>query len=191
MAASTNEITQCLSNLKLGCTGNDTERSERFWNASIVELKFGVEKLWLDAVSNSKEKPNLGMRNLDPILEERAGFNLELVGPMIDSYFGEIGRGIAAKLGRSRCTGLMPPLRLFVPYVVFRHLCNIIVGYGGWLTSTKDRMSVVVINTTENAEKVFSLARFQGKNFLKKRHFEKVMEMEGKYFNTREELQWL
>lgn len=134
MAASTNEITQCLSNLKLGCTGNDTERSERFWNASIVELKFGVEKLWLDAVWNSKEKPNLGMRNLDPILEERAGFKLELVGPMIDSYFGEIGRGIAAKLGRSRCTGLMPPLRLFVPYVVFRYLCNIIVGYGGWLT---------------------------------------------------------
>ena len=34
--------------------------------------------------------------NLDPILEERAGRKLELVGAMIDSYFGEIGRGIAA-----------------------------------------------------------------------------------------------
>lgn len=40
----------------------------------------------------------------------------------------------------------------------------------------------VVINTTENAEKVFSLARFQGKNFLKKRHFEKVMENGRKIF---------
>ena len=74
----------------------------------------------------------------------------------------------------------MPPLHLFVPYVVFRHLCNII-GYGGWLTSTKDRMSVE-INTTENAEKVFSPLRFQGTNFLKKRHFETVMENVRKIF---------
>ena len=81
--------------------GNTRQKlwSECFWNALTVELKFGVEKLWVDAVWNSKEKPNLGTWNLDPILEERAGFKLELIGPMIDSYFGEIGRGIAAKLG--------------------------------------------------------------------------------------------
>ncbi len=131
MAASSKDLAECLSNLKLGSSGEDTERSKRFWNASTIELKFGMEKFWLDAVWKCGEKPNLGMRNLDAILEERAGFKLELVGPMIDSYLGEIGKGMAGKLGRSRCTGLMPPLRLFVPYFIFRHLCNIIVGYGG------------------------------------------------------------
>ena len=175
MAASSKDFAECLSNLKLGSSGEDTEQSKRFWNASTIELKFGMEKFWLDAVWKCGEKPNLGMRNLDAILEERAGFKLELVGPMIDSYLGEIGKGMAGKLGRSRCTGLMPPLRLFVPYFIFRHLCNIIVGYGGWLTSRKDRLAIEV-KSFENAEKVFSPVRFQGDNFLKKRHFQKIRE---------------
>ena len=40
----------------------------------------------------------------------------------------------------------------------------------------------VEINTTENAEKVFSPVRFQGTNFLKERQFEKVMENGRKIF---------
>ena len=117
-------LAECLLNMKLGSSGEDTERSERFWNASTVELKFGVERAWLDAVWKCEKKPNLGMRDLDPIFEERASYKLELVGPLIDSFFREIGRGMFSKLGRSRNTGLMPPLRLFVPYNIFRHLSN-------------------------------------------------------------------
>ena len=50
MAAASSDFTQCFSNLKLGSSGEETERSERFWNASTVELNFGVERMWLDAV---------------------------------------------------------------------------------------------------------------------------------------------
>ena len=53
-----------LSSMNLGSSGDDTERSERFWNKTSLEMKFSVEKLWLDAVWKCKEKPNYGMRNI-------------------------------------------------------------------------------------------------------------------------------
>ena len=108
-----------LSSLSLGSSGDDTERSERFWNKSLLEMKFIVEKVWLDAVWNCERKPIYGMRDLDAILEERASNKCELTGALIDSYLKEIGKGLYSKLGRSRNTGLMPPNRLFVPYTIF------------------------------------------------------------------------
>ena len=119
------DVVQQLSSLSLGSSGDDTERSERFWNKSLVSMKFSVEKLWLDAVWNCENKPNYGMRDLDGVLEERASNKFELTGPLIDSYLQEIGRGFYSKLGRSRNTGLMPPIRLFIPYAIFRHICII------------------------------------------------------------------
>ena len=115
------------------------------------------------------------MRDLDPILEERASNKFELTGPLIDGYLQEIGKSIFSKLGRSRNTGLMPPIRLFVPYGILRHIFNVAVGYGGTLKSKKTNMSVA-IETFENASKVFSPVRFFGTNYLKKRHFDKVKE---------------
>ena len=175
MANKEANLAECFSNLNLGSSGDDTERSKGFWNASTVVLKFGAERLWLDVVWKCERKPNLGMRNLDVILEERTGYKLELVGPVVDSYLGEINKGMTAKLGRSICTGLMAPLRLFMPYVLFRHIINIVVGYGGWLTSTPKDMKLE-IKALECAEKVFPPARFQGVNFIKKRHFQKMRE---------------
>ena len=68
------------------------------------------------------------MRDLDPILEERASNKFELTGPLIDGYLQEIGKSIFSKLGRSRNTGLMPPIRLFVPYGILRHIFNVVVA---------------------------------------------------------------
>jgi hypothetical protein len=33
LAAASSDFTQCFSNLKLGSSGEEAERSERFWNA--------------------------------------------------------------------------------------------------------------------------------------------------------------
>ncbi len=173
--ANASDVVEQLSSLSLGSSGDDTERSERFWNQLLLSMKFSVEKLWLDAVWNCENKPNYGMRDLDKILEERASNKFELMGPLIDSFLKEIGRSFYSKLGRSRNTGLMPPIRLFIPYTIFRHICNITVGYGGCFKSDKSGMSVRV-ESFQNASKVFSPVRFQGTNFLKKRHFEKVNE---------------
>ena len=175
MAEPSSDFAECFSNLKLGSSGDDTERSKRFWNASTVELKFGVERKWLDAVWKCQSKPDMGMRNLDPILEERASYKLEIVGPLIDSYLTEIGRAMFAKLGRSRNTGLMPPVKLFIPYPIFRHVCNIVVRYGGSMSTKKGRMSLE-ISKMDTATKVFSPVRCQGDNLLMKRHFDKIRE---------------
>ena len=121
-------------------------------------------------------KPNLGMRNLYAILEERASFKLEMVGPLIDGYITKIGKGMFVKLGRSRNTGLMPPIKLFVPYSIFRHVCNIVVGYGGSLSFIKKNRMLLEITNSDNAGKVFSPVRCKGDNLLRKRHFDKVRE---------------
>ena len=167
------QLLAALSCLQLGSSGDDTERSDRFWNRSSVAMKFSVERLWMDAVWKCETKPNYGMCGLDAILEERASNKLELTGPLIDSYFRELGKAMYAKLGRSRNTGLMPPVKLFVPYAMFRHLCNVAVGYGGSMKSSKTTLAVN-IESFEAASKVFSPVRFGGQNYLKKRLFDKV-----------------
>ncbi|CAB4022617.1 Hypothetical predicted protein [Paramuricea clavata] len=107
-------------------------------------------------------------------LEERASNKLELTGPLIDSYFRELWKAMYAKLGRSRNTGLMPPVKLFVPYTMFQHLCNVAVGYGGSMKSSKTTLAVN-IESFEAASKVFSPVRFGGQNyFIKKRLLDKV-----------------
>ena len=88
---------------------DETERGVRFWNINAVEVKFSTEKEWLRKVRFAENKPNYGMRNLDPLLEELTGNKLELVhvGPILDGYLKEIGHLIYSKLGQSRMTGLV------------------------------------------------------------------------------------
>ena len=91
-------------------------------------MKFSVEKDWMKMVRFAEGKPNYGMRDLDPVLEELTGNKLELVGPMLDGFIREIGLSMAAKLSRSRMTGLMSPSVLFMPFPIFRHLWVLVQG---------------------------------------------------------------
>ena len=166
-----------LSNLNLGNFGNDTERLSAFWNRATVEIKFSVEKTRLDAVWRCTKKPNYGMQNLDKVLEERCSMKLGLVGPLFDGYFREIGKAFVAKLGRSRKSGLMPPIRLFIPHAIFRHLCSMSVGYGGTSSSDESKRQIkLTIDRFVTAPKIFSPVRFGGENFLRKRHYRRVVE---------------
>ena len=156
-----------LSSLKLGSSGDDTERSTRFWNPARVAMTFSLETLRMKAVWETESKPNYSMRDLDPILEEQASNKFELTSLLIDSFLRELGNSIYSKLGRSRNTGLMPPVKLFVPYNIFRHICNVASVYGGSLKSTKSQI-LPTIEYFNTASKVFSPVRFTGHNFLKK-----------------------
>ena len=82
---------------------DETERGQKFWNKTVVEMKFNFEKEWIRGVRKlpEREKPNYGMGNMDPILEELTGNKLELVGPMLDSYLQEIGQLMGNKLTRA------------------------------------------------------------------------------------------
>ncbi len=99
--ANASDVVEQLSSLWLGSSGDDTERSEHFWNQSLLSMKFSMDKLWLDAVWSCENKPNYSMRDLDKILEERASNKFELTGPLIDSFLKEIERSFYFKLGRS------------------------------------------------------------------------------------------
>ena len=79
---------------------DETERGDRFWNTSSVEMKFCTGKEWLRRVRFAENKPNYGMRDLDPVLEELTGNKLELVGPLVDGFLKEIGLSINAVLWR-------------------------------------------------------------------------------------------
>ncbi len=155
-----------------------TERDDRFWNRFLVIMKTTVEPQWLKTVNTAKRKPVYGMRDLDEIMEERMGNKIELVGPMVDAYIKQIGHMIGNKLSRSRNTGLMSPISIFVPWSIFRHIFVLVVGYGGDIKSSEKKI-VLTISSYNTAKKVFSPVRMLGKNCLKKRCY-KYVKQNGK-----------
>lgn len=68
----------------------ETERGSRFWNSSVVVMKFFIERSCIKSVRKAKNKPNYGMRKMDGLLEE------------------VIGKGIVSKLNRSNCNSFRP-----------------------------------------------------------------------------------
>ena len=120
------------------------------------------------------ETPNFGMRNMDSKHEQVPGMKLEPTGPLIDSYLREIAKSIYQKLSRSNATGLMAPVRLFLPWQAYRHLLVLTCGYGGDLTAqNKGQVMVLTFTEFEKVFKIFSPARFEEENFLKHKHFRK------------------
>lgn len=175
MAANFEELNkESKLNLRRIGSEDDTERGECFWNRNVLEMKFSVEKKWMRDVRFAETKPNYGMQGLDPVLEELTGNKLELVGPMLDSYIKEIGLSFQAKLSRSRMTGLMTPNVLFMPYAIFKHLMVLVSGYGANVQSKDGKKITIEVTSPRTAENVWNPSRFQGENFLKKRHFEKI-----------------
>ena len=112
-----------------------TERGATFWNTSIIEMKFSIERSWIKSVRSAKNKPNYGMTNMDSLLEEVIGNKLEMCDPLIDSYLKEIGKAIGSKLSRSKATSLANPVILFVPWPVFCHVPTLARGYSGDTTA--------------------------------------------------------
>ena len=161
-------------NLDLGETKGKTERDDSFWNRSVVLLKSTVQPQWLEMVHNAKRKPNYGMRGLNGIMEERMLNKIELVGPVVDSYVKHMGNLIYSKLARSKNTGLMSPITIFIPWSIFRHICVLVVGYGGDMKTTT-RKIVLTLSSSNSAKKVFSPVRMKGTNCLKKRVYKSVM----------------
>ena len=167
--------------LDLRAFTTETDRGSKFWNTSVVEMKFSVERRWIKSVRKAKNKPDYGMAKMDRQLEEVIGNKLELAGPLIDSYLKEIGRAIGSKLSRSKATGLVNPVVLFFPWPVFRHVLTLVRGYSGDVVVTSERARISITLTEMNSlVKLFSPSRFSGENFIAHRHFRKVPSKSGK-----------
>ena len=158
----------------------NTEREKKFWNVNEVEMKSTFEREWIKAIRRARRRPNYGMGNMNSGLEEICGNKLELTGPLIDSYLLEIGNQVSAKLTRSKATSLASPVILFVPWPVFCHITVLSRGYGAEVTFDNRKSKVIsTFNLLETAEKVFSPARFEGQDVLRKRHFSRQPDKNG------------
>lgn len=68
-----NERSSIIIDLK--ASKDDEKRCEKFWNNSMFEMKFSVEREWIKAVTKANGKPNYGMLNMDSQVEEIVGIN--------------------------------------------------------------------------------------------------------------------
>jgi hypothetical protein len=148
-------------------------------------MKSTVEREWIKSVRKTKKKPNFGMGNMDALHEEVCGSKLEISGPLIDSYLEELGNGIQQKLIRSKGTGLVSPIILFIPWSVFKHFLPLTTGYGAKVCESthKKKCKTLTIKMAKDitAQKVFSPQRLSGKNVLNKRFFTKDKHKTFKY----------
>ena len=153
----------------------NTEREKKFWNVNEVEINLLSSGSGIKAIRRAN-----GMGNMNSGLEEICGNKLELTGPLIDSYLLEIGNQVSAKLTRSKATSLASPVILFVPWPVFRHITVLFRGYGAEVTFDNRKSKVIsTFNLLETAEKIFSPARFEGQDVLRKRHFSRQPDNNG------------
>ncbi|CAH3146376.1 unnamed protein product, partial [Pocillopora meandrina] len=133
-----------------------SERGKTFWKASELELKFSFEREWIKAVRRAKRRPNYGMEKMNSGLEEVCGNKLELCGPLVDGYLLEIGEQIASKL------------------ILFR-------GYSGEVKFHERKSKITsTLPCIQAVEKVFSPARFEGQDVLRKIHFSQQPKSKGK-----------
>lgn len=145
----------------------ETDRGSRFWNTSLVEMKFSVERTWIKSIQKAKSKLNYRMKNMDGLLEEVVSNKLELCGPLINSFLKEIGKSILSKLNRSKVTGLASSVILFVPWQVYGHVLTHARGYSRNAESSDHGVKHSIVSTKRDALlKLFSLARFSGENFV-------------------------
>ena len=55
--------------LTLMCFSESSEIGDQFWNISVTEMKFSVERQWLKAIRKAENKLDYGMTEMDPLLE--------------------------------------------------------------------------------------------------------------------------
>ena len=163
------------STLDLKSSQSDTGRGNKFWNSSVVNMKFSVEAEWIQNLWAAYRKPNYGMGSMDGLLEEVVGNKIEITGPLIGSYLKQIGKEIKNKLSHSMATGLMNPITVFIPLSIYRQILTLVRGYAGDIQYNKDGSKhYVTLTLVDSASRFFCPARFEGESYLAYRHFKKV-----------------
>ena len=152
------------------------ERSDQFWLRKEHELSTFETGWYKEKVNQCSADYSMGGK-LENNLERTIGNHLVLAGPVMDSYLEEIGKGIHAKLSRGKLTGLAPPLTIFIPWQIMRHLAGLCTGYHCDIKNicygkSTDRL-IIFIEKPVAADKIFCVKRFNGMNYLAKRFFKK------------------
>lgn len=173
------------------------ERNDSFWIENEFKLR-EFERGWLDEVKKSdeeikkdeskkceKEKDYSMSGELDQRVERNIGNRVVLIGPMVDSYLKNLAEGMNRKLGRGNLTGLAPPISMFVPWQVMRFIASMATSYGARMhivnkdkTRRKCHEKMIIWLEENCSDKLFNPSRFDGRNFLAKRSFKKLLNEE-------------
>ena len=113
---------------------------------------------------------------MDGTMEKILGTHLCLCGPMIDGYLQQIGKSFLGKLGRGSNTGVAHLVSMYIPWQIYRTIVTLCRTYGGVIHNTDQKKGRVYIflESDETAQKIFDPWRFDGTNYLSKRHYKKV-----------------
>ena len=123
---------------------------------------------------------------MDPAFEKANGHHLCLAGPLIDKYMERLGKCIFEKLGRKHLTGVVQPIKEFIPSEIFVHMLSMFSCYGCTEHATYKKKTgakrkkkttkelkkhFVWIENSLSSKKIFAPWRFDGTNYLVKRCF--------------------
>ncbi|XP_078585564.1 uncharacterized protein LOC144867466 [Branchiostoma floridae x Branchiostoma japonicum] len=132
------------------------------------------------AVTRPTQLPDLGMgvgtASMSADIEAAVGYNLTLVGPLVDHYILQLGQGMSRRLRPRFHTG-PAVFSINVPPTLWRQLEALLTGYGGtasrqYCVSRAGVRSVrVTITDITTAQRIWSPARNDGTNHLCRRHF--------------------
>ncbi|KAI8503261.1 hypothetical protein Bbelb_190820 [Branchiostoma belcheri] len=156
--------------------------AHNFWALAQAAVQHHVDPIWrgMLAVTHPTQLPDLGMgvgtASMSADIEAAVGFNLTLVGPLVDHYVQQLGQGMSRRLRPRFHTG-PAVFSVNVPPTLWRHLEALLTGYGG--TATRQycvsragvRSVTVTVTDITTAQQIWSPARRDGTNFLCRRHF--------------------
>ena len=165
------------------------EKGDKFWLSSAFNLR-DFESEW-EKTRKNKDIDYSMNGELSQRVESNIGNRVVLVGPMVDGYLLQIEKAMMGKLERGNLTGLVPPVSIYVPWDVMKHVCSMLTSYGVVLkVVNKDKKKkkselkkiVMFLETQETSEKVVNPARFDGTNYLGKRKYSKQPNPESKKY---------
>ena len=130
-----------------------------FWSKQVNTLgKFEPE--WVKVME--KDLDFSAGSELDQHTEKNIGNRLLLSGPLIDQYLEEIAKSISSKLSRSKLTGLIPPVSMFIPWEIMGKIAALSVGYGSDIKNTsKGKKSDKVIVFVEKRRQLIIFLALQ------------------------------
>ena len=173
----------------MAVTPGSERMTDGFWEGHMKMVQ-SRQAEWYKVHVNQQNNSDYSLGGqLNGDTERVVGSRMYLAGEMVDQFLQEIGKGIREKLVRSKSTGELQAISLFVPPRVMSSIEGICIGCGvrdvtrlrGKSKKDPPKKIRLFIDSEEVARKVFLPARFDGSNYLARRSYRKNSSGELQY----------
>ncbi|CAH1242418.1 Hypp6681 [Branchiostoma lanceolatum] len=117
--------------IRPGSSERDPSNAHNFWVLAQAAVQHHINPIWrgMLAVTRPTQLPELGMgvgaASMSADIEAAVGYNLTLVGPLVDHYILQLGQGMSRRLRPRFHTG-PAVFSINVPPTLWRHLETLI-----------------------------------------------------------------